>query len=99
MPRRPRRTKQYTPTIDAELDLHGYTRSEAREAVLRFLEDADRNHWSRVRIVVGKGTRSAGGVPVLPTLVKAILGTLSLDYTYAKPEHGGEGAIDVRVPE
>ena len=87
---------RYTPHIDAELDLHGYRADEARSAAADFLHHAQAEGYERVRIIVGKGTRSADG-PVLPTTIKALLRTYGYDYTYAKFHEGGEGALDIRI--
>jgi DNA-nicking Smr family endonuclease len=89
--------KEYTPIVQAELDLHGYTAQEACNAVKDFLHDAQIHAWTRVRIIVGKGTRSPGGIPVLPDAVKTLLNQLGYTYTYAKIQHGGEGALEVSL--
>jgi len=89
-----RRTKNYAPTVSAELDLHGHTAVEAREAVEDFLREAAEEGWTRVRIIVGKGTRSQGPA-VLPDTVKALLNREGYVYTYAKLQDGGEGALEV----
>jgi DNA-nicking Smr family endonuclease len=91
----PKRKKNYTPTIDAELDLHGCTASEARNAVEELLHEASVSKWSRVRIIVGKGMRSPLGIAVLPDTVKALLNQRGLTYTFAKLQNGGEGALEV----
>lgn len=83
--------------IDEEIDLHGYTAYEAREAVEDFLADAKVSGCSRVRIIVGKGTRSEGGIAVLPNAVKAVLTQYGYTYTYAKLQDGGEGALEVTL--
>jgi DNA-nicking Smr family endonuclease len=87
--------KEYTPVVQAELDLHGYTTQEAKEAVEEFMSDARARQMTRVRIIVGKGTRSPGGVPVLPNAVKTHLNHLGYTYTYAKIQNGGEGALEI----
>lgn len=84
----------YTPTIDIELDLHGCTAGEARDAVRALLHDARSHAWKRARIIVGKGMHSPHG-PVLPDTVKACLTTEGYSYTYAKVHDGGEGALEV----
>ena len=90
-----KKKENYTPTIDAELDLHGYTGHEAQTAVDNFLHEASTNEWERVRIIVGKGTRSADGLAVLPNVVKALLNQHNLTYTYSKLQDGGEGALEI----
>jgi len=83
------------PHIQAELDLHGCTASEARQEVMEFLEEAHREAWSRIRIVVGKGLHSSLGVAILPTTIKNLLTEQGYTYTYAKLADGGEGALEV----
>lgn len=92
-----RNKEHYAPVTDAELDLHGCTSLEARREVEEFIEEAQREGWSRIRIIVGKGTRSPGGIAVLPTTVKSILTERGLSYTYAKLENGGEGALEITL--
>jgi len=91
------RNKDYTPNINAELDLHGCYADEAREEVRDFLNEAKQNNWSRIRIIVGKGLHSEGGIAVLPDTVKALLKEQGLLYTYAKIQDGGEGALEVSL--
>ena len=98
MKRKTTRKKEYTVEVADELDLHGCTASEARALVIEFLEKSVRAEYARVRIVVGKGIHSEGGVPVLPDAVKGILNRLGYDYVPAKIQHGGEGALEVRLP-
>ena len=95
--RKKKRVKNYEPVVDAELDLHGYFVDEARREALAFLDEAREHGWSRVRIIVGKGTHSPDGKGVLPDMVKNVLHQRSLTYTYAKLAEGGEGALEVRV--
>lgn len=94
MVRRARKKRDFTPVIDAELDLHGHTVAEATVLVDELLDEAHEELWRRVRIIVGKGTRSANG-PVLPQAIKEHLSLLGYTYTYAKQYEGGEGALDV----
>ncbi len=84
----------YTPSIDVELDLHGCTAGEAKDAVQAMLRDARANAWKRARIIVGKGIHSPNG-PVLPNAVKACLAQEGYMYTYAKIQDGGEGVLEV----
>ncbi|MBP9760543.1 MAG: Smr/MutS family protein [Candidatus Pacebacteria bacterium] len=97
MTKKKRQKKDYTPTIDAELDLHGYFADEARVAVLDFLREARPQGWSRVRIVVGKGIHSVNGKGVLPDVIKSLLNREGYTYTYAKLENGGEGALEIML--
>lgn len=97
MAKKKKRSRKYPATVDAELDLHGYTADEARAEVTDFLAESRALGYARVRIIVGKGTRSQGGVAVLPDTVKALLVRKGLVYTYAKLQNGGEGALEVSL--
>ena len=46
--------------IDARLDLHGYTQSEAHSALLRFLRNASERDARLVLVVTGKGSKNLG---------------------------------------
>ena len=82
---------------NSELDLHGYNRDEAREALFLFLQEAKRYQDECVCIVVGKGLRSKENVPVLQTLVKSWLMQANdvIAFSEAPLSQGGSGAIFV----
>ena len=84
-------------TIQAQLDLHGLRRDEARERVAAFLRDAARNGLRCVRIVHGKGNGSPGREPVLKTKVRSWLVQRAevLAFTQARASEGGHGALIV----
>ena len=92
-------------TIDARIDLHGRTQSEAHGALLRFLQRAQAGGARIVLVITGKGSgandfASARGVlkrqvPLwlaLPEFRALVLGVED-----AHVGHGGEGALYVRV--
>jgi DNA-nicking Smr family endonuclease len=83
--------------LQAELDLHGLRRDEARERLGAFLRDAVRAGLRCVRIVHGKGHGSPGREPVLKAKVKSWLVQQSavLAFTYGRPADGGHGALVV----
>ena len=59
--------------VDAQLDLHGYSATEAPSAVRTFLDTwRRRKPGALVHIITGKGKGSANG-PVLRGLVKGLL--------------------------
>src|SRR5262245_49589568 len=64
-----RRAKQRlargTQAIDARIDLHGRTQSEAHAALLRFLHRAQTNGAKTVLVITGKGGGADGGRGVL----------------------------------
>ncbi|MFP5399684.1 MAG: Smr/MutS family protein, partial [Gammaproteobacteria bacterium] len=59
--------------IQAQVDLHGLRRDEAREALAAFLRDAAQRGLRCVRVVHGKGHGSPGKAPVLKGKVRAWL--------------------------
>jgi len=83
--------------IEAELDLHGHTVPEAREALARFIGDACAHRKRCVRIIHGKGKSSAGKLPVLKGRVNNWLRQKNevLAFCSARPNDGGTGAVYV----
>ena len=91
--------------IDARIDLHGFTQSEAYPALLRFLERAHADGRRIVLVVTGKGggphdLSSERGVlrrqvPLwleLPEFRALVVG-----FDNAHAGHGGDGALYVRL--
>jgi DNA-nicking Smr family endonuclease len=86
--------------IDARLDLHGLTQSEAHAALLRFLHNAHARDARLVLVITGKGRGAEHGV--LRRQVPQWLGlpeirALVLGFEDAGARHGGEGALYVRL--
>ncbi len=81
--------------MQAEIDLHGLRRDQARERIDAFLRDAAREGLRCVRVVHGKGLGSPGKEPVLKARVKSWLVQRSevLAFTHARPADGGHGAL------
>ncbi len=91
-------------SVQAELDLHGLSRDDARPALEGFIEECRRRDRTCVRIVHGKGNNSKNGVPVLKGLVQRWLSHRRLSrqlvaYASARPVDGGAGAIYVLLKE
>lgn len=92
--------------IDARIDLHGKTQSEAHDALVRFMRRAQSNGARIVLVVTGKGSGTSRGeerergvlrrqVPLwlaLPEFRSLIVG-----FEEAHVAHGGEGALYVRL--
>ncbi|WP_022948776.1 Smr/MutS family protein [Methylohalobius crimeensis] len=81
----------------AELDLHGQTRTHARALLEDFLIEC---RWRRVRcalIIHGKGWRSDNFQPVLKNFLNQSLPGFPqvIAFCSAKPSHGGTGALYV----
>ena len=81
--------------VQAELDLHGMTRAEARAAVADFLREAVRRARRCVRIVHGKGLGSKNREPVLKGKVRGWLAQREevLAFCQAPAPQGGSGAM------
>jgi DNA-nicking Smr family endonuclease len=86
--------------IDARLDLHGLTQSEAHATLLRFLRNAHDRGARLVLVITGKGRGAEPGV--LRRQVPQWLGlpefrAFVIGFEDAHIAHGGEGALYVRV--
>jgi DNA-nicking Smr family endonuclease len=83
--------------VQAEIDLHGLTVAEAKEALRTFLAHALHQHFRCVRIVHGKGLRSGHRGPVLKGAVSSVLRRVGpvLAYVSARQVDGGTGALYV----
>jgi DNA-nicking Smr family endonuclease len=84
-------------SVDAELDLHGFTVAAARRELVSFLNACARTGLRRVRIVHGKGLRSATGEGVLKGMVASWLAQRPdvLAFREAAAADGGSGAVVV----
>ncbi|MGQ0429597.1 MAG: Smr/MutS family protein [Gammaproteobacteria bacterium] len=80
-----------------ELDLHGMTQSEARQALTRFLGEAIAHGYHCVRIIHGKGLGSGHRGPVLKAAVNRWLRRHQVvrAFTSARRNDGGTGALYV----
>jgi DNA-nicking Smr family endonuclease len=81
--------------IQAQLDLHGLRRDEARERLALFVHDARRSGLRCVRVIHGKGNGSPGREPVLKAKVKGWLVQKKevIAFTQARASDGGNGAL------
>lgn len=92
-----RKLKRGGYSVSASLDLHGLTVDRARSEVGSFIR-SERGEMRRcVRIVHGKGYRSADGQPVLKTLLNRWLPQRDdvVAFCSAPPHDGGTGALYV----
>lgn len=82
-------------TVQAELDLHGLNREEAREALVAFLARSHAAGKRCVRVIHGKGLGSPGRVPVLKSRVPSWLmhKRQVLAFVQASAPQGGAGAL------
>jgi len=92
--------------IDARIDLHGKTQSEAHDALVRFVRRAQSNGARVVLVVTGKGSGTSRDgerergvlrrqVPLWLTLPE--FRSLIIGFEEAHVAHGGEGALYVRL--
>ncbi|MBC7991786.1 MAG: Smr/MutS family protein [Rhizobacter sp.] len=84
-------------TIQAQVDLHGLRRDEARERLGAFVRDSMAQQLRCVRVVHGKGLGSPGREPVLKGRVHSWLVQKQevLAFVQARPAEGGNGALVV----
>ncbi len=87
--------------IEDELDLHGLTAAQARDAVRTFLGQALARRLRCVRVIHGKGRGSGPRGPVLKKSVNLWLRKHAavIAFCSARPAHGGTGAIYVLLAQ
>lgn len=90
-----RRLRRGHWNIQENLDLHGYTRDEARRQLNAFLDFCVQKNLRCVRIIHGKGLGSKNREPILKTRTGNWLMQRMdvLAFCQAKPEDGGGGAV------
>lgn len=83
--------------VEADLDLHGRTVTDAVAVLSRFIEDACRRGRRCIRIVHGKGFGSPHGRPIMKANVDRWLRNRPevLAFCSALPPDGGTGAVYV----
>ncbi|HET9643615.1 MAG TPA: Smr/MutS family protein [Burkholderiaceae bacterium] len=83
--------------IQAQVDLHGLRREEARERLAEFIRVCARRGFRCVRVVHGKGLGSPGKSPVLKSKVRAWLVQKRevIAFIQARAAEGGAGALVV----
>jgi DNA-nicking Smr family endonuclease len=81
--------------VQAQLDLHGMRREEAREALAAFIRESVKRGLRCLRVIHGKGLGSIGREPVLKGKVRAWLVQKSevIAFCQARPHDGGAGAV------
>jgi DNA-nicking Smr family endonuclease len=87
-------------SVDATLDLHGFTKATAHTALVKFITDAQTRGASLVLIITGKGREGKPGIlrEELPRwLNESPLRQAIIAYDVAGPHHGAEGAWYVRI--
>ncbi|MBB4843793.1 DNA-nicking Smr family endonuclease [Paucibacter oligotrophus] len=87
--------------LQAQLDLHGMRRDQAREALGDFVQESARRGLRCVRVVHGKGNGSPGREPVLKAKVRRWLVQKQqvLAFVQARASDGGSGALMVLLQQ
>ena len=90
-----RRLRSGEYSVEAELDLHGLSRSAARAELRDFLSECARRQIGGVRIIHGTGHRAGPDGPVLKDAVQGWLTQWDdvLGFASAGPRRGGNGAV------
>lgn len=93
--------------VDAVIDLHGMRQAEAHDTLLAFLRRSQAAGHAVVLVITGKGGAGSGEAPfeqrgILRRMVPhwlrlPDLRTLVLGFDEASPQHGGSGALYVRL--
>jgi DNA-nicking Smr family endonuclease len=96
-----RKLRQGNWSIQRQLDLHGFRREAARDALGAFIREANKAGVRCVRVVHGKGLSSPGKVPVLKGRVQSWLIQKQevLAFVQARPAEGGAGALVVLLAQ
>jgi DNA-nicking Smr family endonuclease len=98
VPRRMRQVRRGELVPEAQLDLHGFHRADARERVRHFLDNAVYHGCKTVLIVTGRG-KGSGGEPVLRVEIERYLqheaAAWVAEWGRAPARYGGEGALVV----
>jgi len=82
-------------SYSAELDLHGMIVTEARQALVDFIQESRAHNARYVRIVHGKGYGSSNRQPILKNRLNNWLRQIDevLAFCSAQPRDGGTGAV------
>lgn len=83
--------------LQGQIDLHGHTRDEARDALAGYLRECQRRGMRCLRVVHGKGHGSPGRQPVLKDKVQRWLAQCYevIAFAQATGPQGGAGALVV----
>ena len=81
--------------INATLDLHNYTKSEALERLAQFIH----NQHGCLKIIHGQGLNSEHNKPVLQSAIRKYLSYQPqvVGYSYGAPQQGGNGVTLVKL--
>lgn len=93
------RLKRGEMELEGSIDLHGMTQDEAHGALIAFIQRCWQVRRRCVLVVTGKGTQGFGVLraQVPRWLNQSPLRELILGFSYARPHHGGDGALYVLI--
>jgi DNA-nicking Smr family endonuclease len=98
-PRRQRRLSRERDPIEARIDLHGFGRFQAQDALTAFLGTAQARGYRSVLVITGQGRRGGGVIRASVhewLLGPALRGVVS-GFAPAARRHGGDGALYVTI--
>lgn len=86
-------------SIEARLDLHSLTATEAVNETELFIENCHKKNIKCVILIHGKGTLGQYDKPVLKNIINRHLRNMKnvIAFHSAKPKHGGSGAIYILI--
>jgi len=99
-PRHQRRLSRERDPIEARIDLHGYGRFQAQDALTAFLLGAQARGYRSVLVITGQGRRGGSGViraSVHEWLQAPALRGVVSGFAPAARHHGGDGALYVTI--
>lgn len=98
-PRRQRRLSRERDPIEARIDLHGYGRFQAQDALTAFLMGAQARGYRSVLVITGQGRRGGGVIraSVHEWLQAPALRGVVSGFASAARHHGGDGALYVTI--
>jgi len=99
-PRRQRRLSRERDPIEARIDLHGFGRFQAQDALTAFLIGAQARGCRSVLVITGQGRRGGSGViraSVHEWLQSPALRGVVSGFAPAARRHGGDGALYVTI--
>ena len=98
-PRRQRRLSRERDPIEARIDLHGYGRFQAQDALTAFLIGAQARGYRSVLVITGQGRRGGGVIraSVHEWLTGPALRGVVSGFAPAARRHGGDGALYVTI--
>ncbi len=94
-----RKVNKYLSAPVAKIDLHGCTRREAEEELSRFFDYwLDQGGGVKLLVITGQGHHSANSQGIIKPFTIDWLKSHGYPQRPAKPQYGGNGALEVDLP-